>query len=175
MGFLDTTDAEMISLAYERRRGELLAVHMAEPMDLAKVQRAYQRLHGHPLPTEPVRFSARGDEFTPSISVVPLSSRRKGASKAWRRAQWASGNRNCYYCSLKMEPIPKNQDLGPLCVTVDHKEPLVAGGDDAPWNWALGCWLCNNRKGQMSEAEFRALLDAEKHPPAWVDGGRLTA
>lgn len=161
MGFCDTTDAEVIALTLERRRGELLTAYMAEPMDQEKVQRAYQRLHGHSMPVEPVRFSMTGgDEFAPAIAIMHISTRRKTAAKAWRIRQWQSGNRDCYYCKVRMERVPRKGLPGPLCVTVDHKEPLVLGGDDAPWNWVLACWSCNNKKGALTEAEYRLLRAA---------------
>lgn len=48
-------------------------------------------------------------------------------------------------------------------MTVDHREPWRSGfgGLDGPMNWLPACWACNNRKGNMPEAEFRALLGAD--------------
>lgn len=141
MGYLDYSDADIIALTRQRR-----AEAKARP----------------PV----VRFSVKGAEFKPAIEVFNVTTRRKTAAKAWRIAQWQSGNRHCYYCEIRMLPVPKKGLPGPLCVTVDHKEPLILGGDDAAWNWVLACWQCNNDKGALTEAEFRqvmanAIQDAE--------------
>lgn len=112
-----------------------------------------------------VRFSASGDEFTPSIACSPSTLRSKARVKAWRRAQWRAGNRRCTYCNVGLLNIAhkllKGRPVDLRCVTVDHKEPVVLGGDDAAWNYAMCCFGCNNRKGSMTEAEFRALLACE--------------
>lgn len=116
---------------------------------------------------EPIRYSAISDpvEFE-AIPVGPAPSiRRKGASKAWRQRQWMEGNRNCTYCDIRMTMPTRSekkrlqgQPIPSTTATVDHKHPLGLGGDDAPWNWAMACSGCNNRKGSMTEEEFRALI-----------------
>lgn len=82
--------------------------------------------------------------------------------KAWRRHQWAIGNRNCTYCLCRLSQASRSGcDHAPTDATVDHKHPITLGGDDAPWNYAMACRWCNNRKGSMMEDEFRALIAAE--------------
>lgn len=154
MGYLDIDDAWLIALTRQRRQ------------ELAEARRG-----------EPIRFSASCEtiEFHGVIACTPAGGRRREAAKGWRIGQWHAGNRKCTYCGVKTLKATKDGLAKPATCTVDHKEPLVLGGDDVAWNWAIACWLCNNRKGRMTEAEFRALLEAEKNPPAWVDGGRLTA
>ena len=118
---------------------------------------------------EPVRYSVEASvEFEAVIECFTPIIRRKGAPKAWRRRQWQEGNRTCYYCEVRMvmptarqKRLQIGRPLSPRLATVDHKEPLARGGDDAPWNWVMACNGCNNRKGDMTEAEFRALLASE--------------
>lgn len=88
---------------------------------------------------------------------------------AWRKRQWKLGNRHCGYCSVKMQMALKtgNGHLHghPLQATVDHRQPLghpTEPGDDEPHNWIMCCNRCNNRKGTMTEAEFRALLEVAR-------------
>jgi len=180
VGYLDIDDAWLIALTRQRRREHLMTLVMREPQDDAEVLVAYARVHGcgalPPLHLETIRFSAAepSAEFV-AICCVPANGRCREASKAWRVGQWHAGNRNCTYCGVKTVKATKDGIATPLTCTVDHKEPITLGGDDAAWNWAICCWGCNNRKGAMTEAEFRALLAMEASPPAWVDGGRLTA
>lgn len=150
--YLDSSDAALIALTRQRRAE--LAERRARP--------------------QPIRFTASEPSSEFVVACLPANGRDSKRSRAWRRAQWKAGNRDCTYCHCRMIAAHLGRPA-PNMATVDHREPVVAGGDDAAWNWAMACWLCNNRKGAMTEAEFRALLDVEKNPPAWVDGGRLTA
>lgn len=158
MGYCDIDDAWLIALTRQRRQEYAEAHRMA-----------------------PLRFSASCEtvEFAGVIACVPANDRSKARAKAWRIAQWRAGNRTCFYCRESMINVPRKMrqcvSVNPRMVTVDHREPIVLGGDDAPWNYAMCCWQCNNDKGAMTEAEFRSLMEARQIPPAWVDGGRLTA
>lgn len=138
MAYMDWTDAEVIALTRERR---------AE----AKARKT----------SNVVRFSAKGDEFTPSISCGPSVMRSKARAKAWRRQQWREGNRTCFYCQCQLQNIPRVVrqcvHVARTSVTVDHRQPIALGGDDAPWNYAMCCWACNNAKGALTEAEFRSV------------------
>ena len=51
-------------------------------------------------------------------------------------------------------------EAGPL--QVDHRIPLSRGGTNAIDNVLPACRTCNTQKGQMTETEFRARLDAER-------------
>lgn len=53
----------------------------------------------------------------------------------------------CAYCG---EPYERYH--------IEHKQPLSRGGSNWPANLCLACADCNWRKGQKTEAEFRALL-----------------
>ncbi len=145
MPYLDYTDEWLRDLTRQRR--------LERELSRARVQ--------------PVRFAVVGGyEFAADVTPCkPSSVRSKARAKIWRQAQWKAGNRRCAYCTVKLIPIPKRLPSGvpvPLAMaTVDHKDPITLGGDDAPWNFAMACFGCNNRKGFMTEAEFRALLAAE--------------
>lgn len=158
MSYLDVDDAWLIALTRQRRQ-EYAEAHRVAPL----------------------RFSASCEtvEFAGVIACVPANDRSKARAKAWRISQWRAGNRTCFYCRCDLIKVPKKLPLGvPVfarMATVDHREPIVLGGDDAAWNYAMCCFACNNRKGAMTEAEFWSLLENERNPPAWVDGGRLTA
>lgn len=78
-------------------------------------------------------------------------------SRAWRKEQWRLGNRHCAYCHRK---TTLRRRL-PLSMTTDHVDPFAPGGADSPWNWAVACAECNNRKGTLSAAEFRRILACE--------------
>jgi hypothetical protein len=53
---------------------------------------------------------------------------------------------NCHYCG---------QNFSVEELTVDHKTPLMRGGEDIPSNVVLACITCNSQKGPMTEQEFR--------------------
>lgn len=144
MPYLDYTDAWLRDLTRQRR-----------------LERELTR------PEAPiVRFSVQGDEFTPSISCSAATSRSKPRAKAWRQEQWRTGNRRCTYCEVDLVNVPKKSRAGvPVdarMVTVDHRHPVGLGGDDAAWNFVIACFRCNNRKGFMTEAEFRTLRANEQ-------------
>lgn len=133
MGFCDHTDEEIFALTRARRRE--LAERRARP--------------------QPVRFAALCVETVEAIPCVPATGRDREAANAWRNAQWRAGNRACSYCihtlaAVRPGPAPHNM------ATVDHREPVATGGDDAAWNWTMACYLCNQIKGKMPEAEYLA-------------------
>jgi len=111
---------------------------------------------------QPIRYSVawegEGVEFTRVIAVVPVSCGRSPASKRWRLRQWHEGNRRCAYCDVKLTPGKKDGQCTDTTATVDHAQPLALGGLDMALNWLMCCWACNNKKGSMTEMEFRALL-----------------
>jgi 5-methylcytosine-specific restriction endonuclease McrA len=51
-------------------------------------------------------------------------------------------------------------EVGP--VQVDHRTPLTRGGANSIDNILPACRKCNTEKGQLTEAEFRARLAAER-------------
>ena len=82
--------------------------------------------------------------------------------------QLAGGTVQCGYCRL-----PVGFDF-----QVDHRTPTARGGKHALGNLAVCCRTCNERKGRLTEAEFRQLLELARawHPAAAEDLlGRLRA
>lgn len=52
----------------------------------------------------------------------------------------------CFYCRT----VTKYEKW-----TIDHKQPKSRGGSNGTANKVGACWSCNNRKGNLTEAEFR--------------------
>lgn len=165
----DAREAQRIRALIEKPRPEKLIDTM---MAVAETVAAKPKQLNHDPPqsrvvSDPIRFSVEESaEFTVIICGPAPTIRRKQAAKAWRVREWRGGNRHCFYCTTRTvlgaigkgrkaaarqnESPPKN------LATVDHREPLALGGDDAPWNWVIACWACNNDKGSMTEAQFQA-------------------
>lgn len=151
MGYLDTSDTEIIALTRERR-GESRARRQAATT-------------AHEALSFPVIPRQVQDE-------IEKAWREHGASAlalrtAWRNERWEMGDRHCGYCGCRMV---RAINLPRTC-TVDHRKPRAFGGLDVPENWLLACLECNNRKGTMSESSFRRIIEAENTPRA----RRLTA
>lgn len=113
-----------------------------------------------------LRFSGPSEEYVVHVGTVALGKvRRRASYRSWRTFQWQKGVRTCYYCEVKMTLPPRkpkgNFVCTPITATVDHKTPLARGGEDTPRNWVMCCSACNNRKADMLEAEFRALMAKE--------------
>jgi 5-methylcytosine-specific restriction endonuclease McrA len=55
--------------------------------------------------------------------------------------------------------------------TVDHRIPLVEGGEDDPSNFLLSCAPCNQKKGPLSVSEFyRQIVNAPAFQSLVEDG-----
>lgn len=118
---------------------------------------------------EPVRYRADAPtpEFVATFAPVAWPTQRgKTRQKRWRTYQWQCGNRTCYYCGVELVLPPKKQPspfTPPLnMATVDHRQPFALDGEDHHSNYAMCCWRDNNRKGSMTEAEYVAILEAER-------------
>jgi 5-methylcytosine-specific restriction endonuclease McrA len=59
----------------------------------------------------------------------------------------------CWYCGCTFDP---REDGGGRTLTVDHVEPLAAGGLSSLENLRLCCSTCNRRKGQMGADAYAA-------------------
>ena len=67
---------------------------------------------------------------------------------------WSKDGRPCYYCNKQ---VKKNE------WTVDHKIPLSRGGSPIKEsNLAKSCSPCNNKKGNLTDAEYIYLKDSGK-------------
>lgn len=84
--------------------------------------------------------------------------------RAWKEAEWAAGNRRCAYCNCRLYRQGRQASFDcQLLASVDHRDPLGRGGAESEENYAMACVACNGAKGNMTEAEFRALFAA-----AWI-------
>jgi 5-methylcytosine-specific restriction endonuclease McrA len=68
----------------------------------------------------------------------------------------------CSYCGVPL-------DAGTFAF--DHRVPTSRGGRHAVWNLAVCCQVCNERKGCLTEGEYRQLLALLRtwHPKAGSD------
>lgn len=57
----------------------------------------------------------------------------------------------CYYCGKKLQEKE---------ITMDHLYPQYLGGPTIPANLVPCCSLCNNRKGNLTELQYRQTLQA---------------
>lgn len=140
--------------------GSYLESSDADLIALTRLRRA-ERRHTLVEQTPCLRIAAehRSTEFRIHIAEPGASANRsKARMQAWRRRMWKAGVRACRYCREQMTKIPKFGPPPPSSVTVDHVEPLSAGGRDEASNYAMCCSRCNNRKGSMSESEYRSVL-----------------
>lgn len=134
--YLDSSDAQLIALTRLRRS-------QRPPTDTCLRIVASAKT---------AEFHARCDSSGSS------STRRRSAMQSWRKRQWKAGVRSCFYCRGQTTRIPKHGSPGPSSVTVDHRVALANGGADHELNWVMCCSRCNNRKGSLSEDEFRSVL-----------------
>jgi 5-methylcytosine-specific restriction endonuclease McrA len=85
---------------------------------------------------------------------------RLAAEGAFTAQEWtdlvATHDGRCAYC----------REAGTL--EPDHRIALSRGGSNSIDNILPSCHRCNARKHQMSEAEFRARLDAEDREPPYT-------
>lgn len=77
---------------------------------------------------------------------------------SWREFMYrltvASKGRNCWYCGKKL----KKEDI-----TMDHLYPQDLGGPTIPNNLAPACGECNNKKGNLTEKQYRNLIGAPEN------------
>ena len=71
---------------------------------------------------------------------------RRRPSKTMKDLLYLKQKGKCNYCGKKMDI---------RYFHVDHKTPMARGGADTPANSQLLCAPCNNRKGNMTDGEFR--------------------
>lgn len=159
MGYLDSSDAELIALT--RLRREQRAKRGNDPRFLIQREALEAFRYGT---RNTIRYSTdRSAEFAPKIAPASLgNSRRRSSYRGWRTGQFHAGNRWCHYCEVKMTlPLRKREGYvcSPITATVDHRTPLSRFGADDPSNWVMCCSACNNKKADMTEEEFRAFME----------------
>ncbi len=60
----------------------------------------------------------------------------------------------CYYCSVPLDFEWNPEEYQPDYATIEHKIPLMRGGEHSYNNCVLSCADCNNRKNTMTDSEF---------------------
>lgn len=80
--------------------------------------------------------------------------RQSTMRRDWRKKKFKAQGGRCCYCGVAMLMEAGKFNQHNLC-TIDHRLPLSRGGIDHWENVAACCSRCNNRKGDMTEAEFR--------------------
>jgi hypothetical protein len=86
------------------------------------------------------RTSANTARHERRVRVAAATTERFDPDEVYDRDGWA-----CRLCTL-----PVDRDLAwpdPLCASLDHVIPLVAGGEHSKANTQLAHWICNVRKG----------------------------
>jgi len=61
-------------------------------------------------------------------------------------------NNVCKYCGCN----------NPLIMTIEHKVPIIRGGDDSEKNKACSCYVCNQLKGALTDKEFKKYMKSLK-------------
>ena len=96
-----------------------------------------------------IRFNSHG---TPVYRVAGCADAEMGSRKALERAFEIFHGR-CFYCQTEL-----------LEMTVDHVEPLAAGGTDTLQNLVIACKPCNASKGRKAIELFHP-----KAGRAWLE------
>lgn len=67
----------------------------------------------------------------------------------------------CCYCGIVMDFTPgTGRAFVPDRATIEHFQPISAGGSHTWDNVGICCWQCNQRKNAKSPEEWRVILDA---------------
>jgi 5-methylcytosine-specific restriction endonuclease McrA len=137
----------------EKARAAMRRWRKAHPEKHNADSRAYYARHRD----EALVQSAAYHRAHPEIRKASDSRRRLwkiGTGASYTAAEWlalvGSYGGRCGYCH---QPLPLH---------ADHRVPLSRGGSNTIDNIIPACARCNTRKGQSTEAEFRARLDRER-------------
>jgi 5-methylcytosine-specific restriction endonuclease McrA len=130
---------------------------MANPPAKAKAVTTQPRDFHHCFDTMPYRslvFTRLDGMGKPLYRVAGSAEGETGARKALERAFKVNGG-HCYYCKKS----------NPTDITIDHVEPLAAGGTDTLQNLVVACKPCNAAKNHKPIEIFnpnagRAWLEA---------------
>jgi 5-methylcytosine-specific restriction endonuclease McrA len=94
---------------------------------------------------------------SPQYKKVRRSVPRKSAMARLRIKQ----SDRCYYCRLLMgfgEKFKKSLRRA----TIEHRQPVSAGGDNSFKNLVLACARCNSAKQSMMEEDFWKMINARE-------------
>lgn len=100
-------------------------------------------------------FSAASTQENALIPTTLKGDLHKHA--ATKEIRYREQQGRCKYC---------NKFIKYTQATIDHMVPLAAGGADAPFNIAVACLPCNERKGQATAEQFMALITKEEQEKA---------
>lgn len=100
-----------------------------------------------------VRASGSGPEFDPPPPDFPMFGCRPKNKREIRQWPW-SKCKDCYLCGMRLTMQLNQRNT----LAMDHRTPLALGGGNERWNLAGCCPDCNNRKGALTEQEYRAVL-----------------
>lgn len=90
------------------------------------------------------------------------------SGKGARDWLWRRDGGRCRYCRFAL-PKPKRSDKGRLIATIDHVEPLSAGGQRmAPDNVVLACERCNRMRGAAPFEDFATFWDNVAGEFTWL-------
>ncbi len=75
----------------------------------------------------------------------------------------------CPYCGKQVQPTTNIPD-SPDSISLDIKNPFKRKLE--PWNVQIICRECNNRKGHLTDSQYRRLLEMTgNNPPVnWFEG-----
>jgi len=125
------------------------------PSEHAASNRAYYERHKQELAPYFAQYRREHRDVRQGIHARRRA-RKLGAIGSYTTAEWIElvqrWNWTCAYCGERdaLEP--------------DHRIPLARGGSNSIENILPACRHCNQRKGLLTEEEFRTRLAAERGP-----------
>ena len=137
----------------EKAREAVRRWSRAHPEERRAAKRLYYARHREQHRAVMAAYHAAHPEVVRAKSNA-YRARSRAAEGQFTSAEWRTlveqYRSKCAYCGL----------VAPL--EVDHRIPLSCGGTNSIANVLPACRGCNGRKGQLTEAEFRARLAAER-------------
>lgn len=71
-----------------------------------------------------------------------------------RERIYKNSNYECVYCEKSLEEMKKDNDY-----TLDHKIPVIKGGNNDEENLVISCRSCNSRKGTKTYNQYLKLKE----------------
>jgi len=137
----------------EKARAAMRRWRQRHPAEHATETRSYYERHKERLAAYFAQYRREHRDVRQGIGAR-RHARKFGAPGSHTTADWIwllqFWNWRCAYCG----------ETGPL--QPDHRVPLARGGSNAIENILPACRSCNQRKGLLSEDEFRARLARER-------------
>lgn len=137
----------------QKARDAVRRWNKAHPEQRRAAKRLYYARHPERHKTAMAAYNKAHPEVLRAKSNA-YRARARAAEGHFTSAEWRalveSHGRRCAYC-LVVAPLE-----------VDHRIPLKRGGTNWIANILPACGPCNRKKGQLTEAEFRARMAAER-------------